>query len=93
VSGPGRRLRDIGEMPSIGLERPPPRPRRDLGTYREPARELSVRDRADVVVVGGGPAGTAAAAAAARLGADVLLIERYGQAALRRQGVHLQVPA
>ena len=31
----------------------------------------------DVLVVGGGPAGTAAAVAAARLGADVLLIERY----------------
>jgi len=32
---------------------------------------------ADVLVVGGGPAGTAAAIAAARLGADVLLVERY----------------
>ena len=31
----------------------------------------------DVLVVGGGPAGTAAAVAAARLGADVLLVERY----------------
>jgi NADPH-dependent 2,4-dienoyl-CoA reductase/sulfur reductase-like enzyme len=31
----------------------------------------------DVLVVGGRPAGTAAAVAAARLGADVLLIERY----------------
>jgi NADPH-dependent 2,4-dienoyl-CoA reductase/sulfur reductase-like enzyme len=31
----------------------------------------------DVLVVGGGPAGTAVAIAAARLGADVLLIERY----------------
>ena len=31
----------------------------------------------DVLVVGGGPAGTAAAIAAARLGADVLLVERY----------------
>jgi FAD dependent oxidoreductase len=78
VSERGLPLRDIGQMPSIGLERPARRPRTDLGTYREPARDLPVRDRADVVVVGGGPAGTAAAAAAARLGADVLLIERYG---------------
>ena len=30
-----------------------------------------------MLVVGGGPAGTAAAIAAARLGADVLLVERY----------------
>jgi len=30
-----------------------------------------------VLVVGGGPAGTAAAIAAARVGADVLLVERY----------------
>jgi hypothetical protein len=32
----------------------------------------------DVVVLGGGPAGVAAAVAAARLGADVILIERWG---------------
>ena len=31
----------------------------------------------DVLVVGGGPAGTTAAVAAARLGADVILAERY----------------
>jgi flavin-dependent dehydrogenase len=30
-----------------------------------------------VLVVGGGPAGTAAAIAAARIGAGVLLVERY----------------
>src|SRR5262245_20394321 len=46
-------------------------------TYREPARELAVFAETDVLVVGGGPAGTAAAIAAARLGADVLLVERY----------------
>ena len=34
--------------------------------------------KADLVVAGGGPAGVAAAIAAARLGADVLLVERYG---------------
>lgn len=32
----------------------------------------------DVIVVGGGPGGIASAVAAARVGADVLLIERYG---------------
>ena len=50
---------------------------RPKATYLEPAREIPVFAAADVVVVGGGPAGTAAAIAAARLGADVLLIERY----------------
>ncbi|HEY3379741.1 MAG TPA: FAD-dependent oxidoreductase [Armatimonadota bacterium] len=33
---------------------------------------------ADIVVAGGGPAGVGAAIAAARLGADVVLVERYG---------------
>jgi hypothetical protein len=47
-------------------------------TVREPERELTVIDRADVVVLGGGPAGVAAAVAAGRAGADVLLVERYG---------------
>jgi hypothetical protein len=49
-----------------------------LGTVREPAREVPVHTSVDVLVVGGGPAGCAAATAAARLGADVLLVERYG---------------
>jgi hypothetical protein len=43
----------------------------------EPQREVPVLAETDVLVVGGGPAGTAAAIAAARLGADVLLAERY----------------
>jgi FAD dependent oxidoreductase len=51
-----------------------PRPARK---HREPAREIPVFAETDVLVVGGGPAGTAAAVAAARLGADVLLVERY----------------
>ena len=38
---------------------------------------MPVLAETDVLVVGGGPAGTAAAIAAARLGADVLLVERY----------------
>jgi FAD dependent oxidoreductase len=54
------------------------REQRELGTIREPARELPVHAEADVVVIGGGPSGCAAATAAARLGADVLLVERYG---------------
>jgi 2-polyprenyl-6-methoxyphenol hydroxylase-like FAD-dependent oxidoreductase len=54
-----------------------PRERRDWGTWTEPARELKVYGRCDVLVVGGGPSGTAAAVAAARTGADVILLERY----------------
>src|SRR5271163_2116698 len=46
-------------------------------TIFEPARQVPVFAETDVLVVGGGPAGTAAAIAAARLGAEVLLVERY----------------
>lgn len=52
-------------------------PALDLGTWREPGRELPVHARCDVLVAGGGPSGTAAAVAAARLGADVILLERH----------------
>ncbi len=46
-------------------------------TYREAARDVPVLAETDVLVVGGGPAGTAAAIAAGRLGAEVMLVERY----------------
>ena len=49
-----------------------------MESLREPARDVPVRHRADVLVVGGGTAGVAAAAAAAREGADVVLVERNG---------------
>lgn len=51
--------------------------RPDLGTLREPARDIPVYRDCDVLVAGGGPSGTAAAVAAARMGADVVLLERY----------------
>jgi hypothetical protein len=51
--------------------------RGNMGSVREPAREVPVFATTDVLVVGGGPAGTAAAVAAARIGADVILAERY----------------
>lgn len=46
-------------------------------TIKEAARETSVFAQTDVLVVGGGPAGTSAAVSAAKLGADVILVERY----------------
>ena len=55
------------------------RPRRRVPgkTIKEAARETAVFAETDVLVVGGGPAGTAAAISARRVGADVMLIERY----------------
>ncbi len=44
----------------------------------EPARNIPVLTRADVVVVGSGPGGLAAALAAARTGVSVVLLERNG---------------
>ena len=43
----------------------------------EPARDVPVVSRADIVVVVRGPAGFSAAMAAARNGASVCLVERY----------------
>ena len=48
------------------------------GKVTQPARELSILRKTEVLVVGGGPAGTAAALSARRLGVDVTLVERYG---------------
>jgi hypothetical protein len=48
------------------------------GMVREPARDVPLRDDADVIVCGGGPAGTAAAIAASRLGARTRLFEMHG---------------
>ncbi|MGO7420774.1 FAD-dependent oxidoreductase, partial [Rhizobium ruizarguesonis] len=48
-----------------------------IETIHQPARDIKVVDRSDVVVVGGGPAGISAAVSAARNGASVTLLERY----------------
>lgn len=46
--------------------------------HREEAREIPLRDDAEVIVCGGGPAGVAAALAAARTGAKTRLFEVHG---------------
>jgi len=50
-----------------------------VSTVREAARDTPVLAETQVLVVGGGSAGVAAAVAAAREGAEVMLVERYGQ--------------
>jgi hypothetical protein len=47
-------------------------------TVIEPSKEIPVAAECDVLVVGGGPAGSAAASSAAKMGADTILLERYG---------------
>jgi hypothetical protein len=57
-----------------GAEAPAPA----AGGFIEPARELTIRDDADVIVCGAGPAGIAAAITAARAGARTRLFEVHG---------------
>ncbi|MDQ1280476.1 MAG: hypothetical protein QG670_1739 [Thermoproteota archaeon] len=49
-----------------------------MRTVTEPERKTPVLANVDVAIVGGGPAGFVAALAAKQVGADTLLIERYG---------------
>ncbi len=53
-------------------------PRLSNGQVVQPAREVPIISRTQVLVVGAGPAGVAAAVAARRAGAQVTLVERYG---------------
>jgi hypothetical protein len=77
--GSGNYSSSIGAAQGIELFSGSDRVRRarPAKTVFEPGREIPVFAKTDVLVVGGGPAGTAAAIAAARVGADVLLVERY----------------
>jgi heterodisulfide reductase subunit A-like polyferredoxin len=45
--------------------------------YTEPERKIPITHNEDVAVVGGGTAGCISAIAAARMGATVVLIERF----------------
>lgn len=49
-----------------------------MSIYLEPARELPIADKCDVIVCGGGPAGVAAAITAARAGANTRLFDVHG---------------
>jgi hypothetical protein len=79
-------MSDVNLTSSIGAQQgleffggrePRARRKRPSLTVTEAARETPVFAETDVLVVGGGPAGTAAAIAAGRLGAEVMLVERY----------------
>ncbi|TPV96067.1 MAG: FAD-dependent oxidoreductase [Myxococcales bacterium FL481] len=49
-----------------------------METITEPARQVPVIARTDLLVVGSGPGGLSAAISAARMGVETLLVERYG---------------
>lgn len=64
-------------MPAV-LARAAGEPVGKAGAVHEPARDIAVAERADVVVCGGGPAGVAAAVGAARRGAATVVLEQHG---------------
>lgn len=50
----------------------------DEAYISESEKNIPIFQKCDVLVVGGGPSGCAAATSAGRMGADTLLLERYG---------------
>ena len=61
-----------------GCASAPPAENAASGLFREPPRDVPLRDDADVIVCGAGPAGVAAAITAARAGARTRLFDLHG---------------
>ena len=71
-------LSGAAAMPILGAGSAAANPTPTGNGFPEPARDLPVKEDADVIVCGAGPAGVSAAIAAARAGARVRLFDVHG---------------